>query len=225
MGVSKNHDFGTTEKIRDYYDEYWESREVDKFIKFRAGIISSCIDEGSVLDVGGGEGILYTYLKEKDVDYFLIDISEKALKIAESRNIKCKKQDLQKEFDIEDKFDYIVVNEVFEHLFDPLFTLKECVRLLRGGGKLICSFPNEGCLSTILYKRTINSWEYPHIREFTGMGNIRKFLDIGGFRITDVRKIGVFPKIHQYIPLGHISKVASVFPLFDSNTIVVARKK
>ena len=42
-----------------------------------------------------------------------------------------------------DKFDFLIINHVLEHLFDPIRALDECFRVIKPGGKLIFSVPDK----------------------------------------------------------------------------------
>lgn len=212
--------------VNNFYDGFHKKRKIDKFIKYRLERISRYIDSGSVLDVGGGSGTLYSFLKHKKIDYFLNDLSDHALKIAKKSGINCKKQNLEKPFKLKRKFDYVVASEVFEHLFCPMVTLNEIHKVLKNDGTFICSFPNDHSFSADLYfMRMENIWEHPHIRNFRSVKHIKKFLDIGGFRPIKIEKLGAFPLIHKFIPLNIVSEMVSIFSKFVSNWIVVCKKK
>ena len=51
--------------------------------------------------------------------------------------------DLQKKWKLEDSSVYVIrANDIFEHLKDPIFTMKEVSRVLVPGGILLCSVPS-----------------------------------------------------------------------------------
>lgn len=103
------------------------------------------VDKASkVLDLGCGEGTRLSSLSPKSG--WGIDISPKAIALAKKKyprlhllvgdleNLPLKKQ----------KFDLIYSAFVFEHLDDPVKAIKEALRVLLPGGKLVIIAPNYG---------------------------------------------------------------------------------
>ena len=39
--------------------------------------------------------------------------------------------------------DFVIINHVLEHLFDPVFAIRECFRVLKKGGSLVASVPDK----------------------------------------------------------------------------------
>lgn len=119
----------------DYY--VWRTSklkgEISKYIK----------KKGSVLDVGGGTGIMAEFLPEfvdKD-EYVNLDISKEMLKYCEYRTICSPAEDIPLP---DNSFDYVTSSEVLEHVNDKTKMLEECYRVLKPGGKLILTTPRTG---------------------------------------------------------------------------------
>ena len=43
----------------------------------------------------------------------------------------------------ENSQDFVIINHVLEHLFDPVFAIRECFRVLKRGGTLVASVPDK----------------------------------------------------------------------------------
>ncbi len=98
-----------------------------------------------ILDYGGGGGggqfalICKSLFPESNV--YITDISDEAL-LEEWSTLNM--QIPFKDFGNDDrKFDYIFLNDVFEHVSDPLFVLKQLSGKLKSGGKLFIDTPKQ----------------------------------------------------------------------------------
>ncbi|MEK6916223.1 MAG: class I SAM-dependent methyltransferase [Nanoarchaeota archaeon] len=100
-----------------------------------------------ILDAGCGEGHLLQklYEKNKKYNYIGIDITEAALLKAKKRcpyaNIK--KMNLSRLEFRNNSFDVITCTEVIEHIYEYERVFSEFKRVLKKGGSLILTFPNE----------------------------------------------------------------------------------
>lgn len=102
------------------------------------------------------------------------------------------------------EFDAVLFNEIFEHLrIDPIFTLREALRVLKPGGVLLLSTPNlrsfRGLRNLILHNRgyAVSAGVYEqyakletlghmgHVREYT-TDEVVDFLGRIGFRVEKV---------------------------------------
>ena len=52
------------------------------------------------------------------------------------------------EFD-DNTFDFVISNQVFEHIRYPLDSYKEIARVLKPGG-ILCYFPNKSCCMRVI---------------------------------------------------------------------------
>jgi len=96
-----------------------------------------------VLEVGCGTGFFAHSAAKKGAKITAIDFSEEAIKIAKSkhshRNLEFKVSDVNK---IKEKFDVIVSLGTFEHMDNPLKTLRLLKKHLNPKGKIIITSPN-----------------------------------------------------------------------------------
>lgn len=102
-----------------------------------------------ILDAGCGEGQLLSMVTKKfglfNLKLYGTDITPTSLESAKKRieNAEFSLQDLR-DLDYKDEFfDVIMCTEVIEHVPDYKKVLKEFERILKKGGILIISFPNE----------------------------------------------------------------------------------
>ncbi len=116
----------------------------------RLDLISEMIPQNpslKVLDAGCGEGHLLERLHKnlKHHSFTGIDITDIALKKAKER---CPFATIQK-MDLyhlnlpDNSFDVVICTEVLEHISDYRTAIKELIRVVKHGGFLIITFPNE----------------------------------------------------------------------------------
>ena len=110
------------------YDEYWINRERHCLAPsiHRAEIISEYIEPNStILDVGCGDGTLIDYISKNNSpkEIIGIDVSKKAIEYTKRQGYKAYEIDTTSSsfeaFIKENRFDYIVITEVLEHLQEP----------------------------------------------------------------------------------------------------------
>jgi 2-polyprenyl-6-hydroxyphenyl methylase/3-demethylubiquinone-9 3-methyltransferase len=114
------------------------------WIEERAGLHGK-----KVLDVGCGGGILAESMAARGADVVGIDLSEKALKVAELHLLESGlgvRYEAVSAEDLADRqpgsFDVVTCMELLEHVPDPASTVTACARLLKPGGNAFFSTIN-----------------------------------------------------------------------------------
>lgn len=128
------------------------------------------------LEVGGGHGL---YISEaisiigKECDYHLVDISSSSLEIAKkminNSSVNYMLKDVFEYFP-EEKYDFITMGEVLEHVEEPVKLLQKLHSLLKDGGKLFITTPT-------------NAPAIDHIYLFRNAQDIRDVIHQAGFNI------------------------------------------
>ncbi len=159
------------------YEEYWNrlSEETNRPISpFKLRLMEEIIDQGSrVLDIGCGDGTLLDYLRRaKGIEAHGIETSDKAIELARGKGIQVEKADItQREFQLTETYDYIIVSEVLEHLPNPEQLMLE----FRGKFSkcLLITIPNTGFVGErlrLLLGRFPKQWVFhpsEHLRFWT----------------------------------------------------------
>ena len=168
-----------------------------------------------VLDIGSDDGRLLFSLSERISQRGLgIDVSpilvRKANEEAKRRGLG--KKILFKEFDVDDglpfatnSFEVVTCLAVLEHVFDPIFVLKELARVTRPGGSLIVEVPNLAWfprrLTLLLGRRPRTSWapgwDGGHLQYFT-LFDLRKLFKDNGFVVEKEICSGVFASFRNW---------------------------
>jgi SAM-dependent methyltransferase len=92
-----------------------------------------------VLDVGCGEGKFLAKAQKIGAAASGIELNKKAAQIARDKGI-CVHEELLS--DHTGSYDVVTSFQVLEHVPDPLGFIRDCVRVLRAGGKLVIGVPN-----------------------------------------------------------------------------------
>lgn len=134
------------------YDEKYFQNQLNKSdakVAFQYGrllrFIGELANDARILDAGCGAGPALRYLKTRGFIPFGSDLIEYPLMqarqlLADARLTRCD-SDVALPF-AANSFDVILLSEVIEHVAAPEFTLRECWRVLRGGGAVALTTPN-----------------------------------------------------------------------------------
>jgi ubiquinone/menaquinone biosynthesis C-methylase UbiE len=184
------------EKTKQHFDETASSYNTSDDGKFVSGMYDVLVDEirksesGKILDVGCGNGNLFTFLPDGKYELFGVDFSENM--IAEAKN-NCKTNASFSVADAEelpfddDTFDIIVCNASFHHYIHPDAVLEEMRRVLKNGGELLIGDPYiptgiRGLMNIVL--RFSDEGDY-HIYGLNEMENL--FADNGFIPVSSSR--------------------------------------
>lgn len=126
---------------KEYFNNTYErwkeiSNEKDNIINKAVNALG--ISKGdSVLDVASGVGVLYTALKYKQLsNYVALDISEKMLEELKTLYPEAKTicADFDKEVELEEKFDYIIIFNSIPHFANLDIVFSNANKHLKNGG-------------------------------------------------------------------------------------------
>ncbi|MDP7244146.1 MAG: class I SAM-dependent methyltransferase [Flavobacteriales bacterium] len=148
------------------------------------------IISGNVLEIGCGEGYGITELAPKAEQYFALDKYNTAIseELKEKNNIIFKQMEVPPLKGIDNNsIDFVVTFQVIEHINNDELFISEIYRVLRPGGKLILTTPNQ------LMSLTRNPW---HFREYTP-NHIQEILQTS-FQDIDIKGVFGLEKAMDY---------------------------
>ncbi len=129
------------EQLQDYEGYYLE----EKYDYIEAAKFITSSDD--VLEVGCGAAFFTNFIKPKS--YTGIEFNDKAIKIAQSKNINVQKEFLEVHAEKNaEKYDVVCFFQVLEHVENPKTFLESAVKCLKKGGKLILAVPAEDSFIT-----------------------------------------------------------------------------
>jgi SAM-dependent methyltransferase len=176
-----------------------------------------------ILDVGCGRGQLGTILRAKGNWVGGVEVSGDAAEIARHNLDAVWLFDIQQDWPTalqQHDMDMVIISEVVEHVYDPVYVLSAVRNALKPDGRLILTTPNFMTWTNRLrflfggfaYEEQ-GMFDFGHIRWFT-YAYLWDVLERAGFRITDERHI-LFP--------GRLSSIIRMWPsLFAWQFVVKA---
>lgn len=131
-----------SQSVERFQNSQWKKLEK---INYSKRTILELLKEGTVLDVGCGDGLLLEHLQKNGLKCSGIDISSAAIAICKSRGLNCQQGDITEQLPFADNsFDNVLLIDVLEHLFQPKEVLREAHRIT--SSSVFISVPNFGAL-------------------------------------------------------------------------------
>jgi 2-polyprenyl-3-methyl-5-hydroxy-6-metoxy-1,4-benzoquinol methylase len=186
---------------------------------------------GSLLDFGAGRGELLSELQSMHWFERLagVDLFPRPEGLPEA--IRWQEQDLNDEVGIEERFDAVVCSETIEHLENPRHVFRSLSRLLRSGGTLVLTMPNQesirsyaGLIAAGHFTQFLGACYPAHITALLRLDLTRLCSEVGfeppRFRYTDAGTIPKLPAVRwQSMSFGLLRG-----RLFSDNVGMVSRK-
>jgi SAM-dependent methyltransferase len=236
------------------YDRYWQGREYEHQSEVLAlsRFFKKCSRFRTAADIGGGYGRLTAYLAPVSEKIYLIEPSQKQLRLAKSylkglKNITLSAKTVEKTGLPDKSLDLVLVVRVMHHLPDPNVAIAEINRILKPGGTLILEFANslhfkarvtsffsgQPILPTPLDKRSAASIRR-HTIAFVNHhpDSVFKLLTKNGFTVDQTLSVSNFrsPFLKKYLPLSLLLSLENLFQsplaklLFGPSIFILAHK-
>lgn len=179
-----------------------------------------------LLDLGCGQGHFTNKIKEKFSDYhvFGLDYSISAIEYASTKykNIDFVVANAYTPPYLDEYFNIIILNNIWEHVPDPLHLLKSVNRILKPNGQLIISTPSRYRyinLIKVFQGKEISFLSKNHVTEYT-VGQIKEQLKYGGYNVNRVYSQAIRERklTHRIIKF----LISTILKVFKSHHILEA---
>lgn len=121
-----------------------------------------------VLDIGCGFGETLAYHKKRGCDVYGVETDENIRRIAEKFGFNVHVGLFDPAVYEPAFFDYVTMDQVIEHVTDPIATLKGIAKILKPGGMAILSTPNPNGWGARIFGRKWINWHVPyHLQHFS----------------------------------------------------------
>lgn len=144
-----------------------------------------------VLDIGCGFGETLGYHQARGCDVYGVDADENIRRVAEKFGYKVHVGLFDPNIYEANYFDYVTLNQVIEHVTDPLQTLRGISRVLKPGGMAILSTPNAAGWGARVFGKYWLNWHAPYHLQFFTPHSMRLAADQAGLileRSTTITK-------------------------------------
>ncbi len=173
----------------------------------------------TVLDVGCGIGVISLYYGNKCKSVHGIDISDKAIKLANesakelklNQKIKFEVVDFPNKY-LDKKFDKIIFSETLEHIQNEDLALQSISKMLNKNGQLIVTVPS---VNSFIYRIGLAKKfdkEVGHLRRYT-VDSLKSRLEKNGFKVLKIyKREGLIRNILFFMkPFGFLIKFMKGF--------------
>lgn len=150
-----------------------------------------------VLDIGCGFGETLGYHKARGCDAYGVEVDENIRRYADRYGLNVHVGLFDPELYEADFFDYVTLDQVIEHVTDPVETLRGVARVLKPGGVAILSTPNSNGWGVRLFGRRWINWHTPyHIQHFS-RASMRLVAESAGLGVASVQTLTSSDWLHH----------------------------
>jgi len=142
-----------------------------------------------VLDIGCGFGESLAYHAARGCEAYGVEVDENIKRVAERFGFKVHVGPFAPEVYRPDFFDYVTMDQVLEHVVDPVETLRGVEQILRPGGKVIISTPNSNGWGAYLFGRRWINWHAPYHLHHFSVQSMKLAAEKAGLAVAQVRTI------------------------------------
>jgi 2-polyprenyl-3-methyl-5-hydroxy-6-metoxy-1,4-benzoquinol methylase len=172
-----------------YYEEHI-SQDIKHFGK-RLEIIERFKKGGTLLDIGTNIGTMLKVAKDKGWQVRGVEFNHKAVEFGnEHFGVNIEDRDFTKTKYDPESFDVVTMNDVIEHVIDPIATLKEIRTILKKDCILFMTTPNIGAfMARISGRHWLHLKPNEHLTYFTP-STMAALLEKSGFNMVHVQSVG-----------------------------------
>jgi len=189
-----------TELYTNYYprksldvENYTPHTEQDGFSAWFNGLGSSAFrwvpKNVRVLDVGCGFGESLGFHAARGCDVYGVEADENISRVVEKFGFKVHVGLFDDKVYEQNFFDFVTMDQVIEHVTDPLVTLRGVARILKPGGTAVLSTPNAGGWGARFFGRRWINWHTPYHLQFFTRKSMRQAAEQAGLELTEVRTV------------------------------------
>lgn len=142
-----------------------------------------------VLDVGCGFGQSLGYHTARGCDVYGVEADENIRRVAEKFGYKVHVGLFDAGIYEAEYFDYVTMDQVIEHVTDPVSTLHGVAQILKPGGTAILSTPNASGWGAKIFGRRWINWHAPYHIQFFSRKSMQLAAEQAGLVVVEVKTV------------------------------------
>lgn len=148
----------------------------------------------TVLDIGCGYGPSAGFLKKKSIRWFGLEVDPLKVEFNKKKGLICDLKSVE-EFsnDSKIKFDIIIVNQVIEHISNPIRFLSSIRKLIKDDGITYISTPNYNSKYKNKFKELWVHWHIPYHQLYFNSNSLSMLANKSGFNVDLIYTTTPFP--------------------------------
>lgn len=211
--LDANHDYATLKRLyTDYYprsslslQDFQPSQRICGLSAWLNGTKRSAYawvpENIRILDIGCGFGQTLAYHKSRGCEVYGVEADENIRRVAEKFDFNVHVGLFDPKQYEPNFFDYVTLDQVIEHVVDPVETLQGVAHVLKPGGMVIISTPNSHGWGAKLFGRFWINWHAPyHLQHFSlesmGIAAEKAGLQVESFRTLTCSEWLLYQWIH-----------------------------
>lgn len=149
-----------------------------------------------VLDIGCGFGETLGYHKARGCDVYGVEADGNIRRVAEKHGYNVHVGLFDPSIYASGFFDYVTMDQVIEHVTDPLQTLRDIAQVLKPGGHVILGTPNTNGWGPRLFGDLWVSWHIPYHLQFFSRKSMELAAAKTGFKLEKVTTVTSSEYLH-----------------------------
>lgn len=142
-----------------------------------------------VLDIGCGFGESLAYHRMRGCDAHGVEADRNVANVAQHHGLSVRIGLFDPDAYAPESFDYVTMDQVIEHMVDPIAALRGVARVLRPDGQLVMSTPNADGLGARVFGRRWIHWHSPYHLHFFSARSLDAAAAAAGFEICSSRTV------------------------------------
>jgi SAM-dependent methyltransferase len=195
------------ELYSDYYprssfslEDYRPHQERSGFLAWLDGARSSAFRwiprSVRILDIGCGFGGTLGYHQARGCEVYGVEADQNIRRVADRFGFRVHVGLFNPDIYVPSSFDYVTLDQVMEHVQDPIEMLRGIEQVLKPGGIAILSMPNVDGWGAKLFRRRWINWHAPYHMQFFSTRSMRLGLEKTGLRLDRVVTVSPSPWLH-----------------------------
>ncbi len=188
---------------------------------------------GRLLDVGAGDGRFLAEMRARGWQVLGVEPDRSAVARARARGLEMLEGDVEI-VPVVEAFDAVTLNNVIEHVVDPIATLRRCWALVAPGGRLVVLTPNLESLGHRVFGARWRGLEPPrhlHLFDHATLAACARSAGVAVFSVRDTSRAAPFVWVSSAsAPLGMLEApvallVEALRPGLGEELLLVATKR